>query len=101
MVKINWTKRAVESIYEIQEYLLTKSESFVKVFTDKIFEKVDLLINFPESGRMLPELERPDIRELIYKNYRIIYKIVSEEEIDILFVHNSYRPLNEDSLFAS
>lgn len=100
MVKINWTTRAIESVYETREYYRTKSERFAEEFTERIFEKVELLSEFPELGRMLPELEKPEIRELIYKNYRIIYKILSEQEIDILLVHNSFRPLNEDSLFA-
>lgn len=51
------------------------------------------------TGRMVPELERPEIRELIYKNYRIIYHVVSIERIDVLAVHKGSRPLTEESIF--
>lgn len=52
------------------------------------------------TGRMVPELERPEIRELIYKNYRIIYHVVSIERIDVLAVHKGLRPLTEESIFG-
>ena len=47
---------------------------------------------------MVPELERKDVRELIEGNYRIIYRIKSEEQIDIITVHHSARQLNEEKL---
>ncbi|MEZ4939147.1 MAG: type II toxin-antitoxin system RelE/ParE family toxin [Crocinitomicaceae bacterium] len=56
--------------------------------------KGDLLSNFPGMGRVVPEMKNKDIRELIYKNYRIIYYIVDATHIDILTVHHSSRPLD-------
>ena len=99
MVKVNWTRRAIEDIYEISEYYKPRSEKYAEQLTDKIFEKADNLEQYPQLGRMVPEVERPEIRELIYKNYRIIYNVVSDDQIDILAVHNSLRPLSEDSIF--
>jgi len=99
MVKINWTRQAIEDIHEIREYYRPRSGRYAEELTDKIFEKTDFLIQYPEIGRMVPELEKTEIRELIYKNYRIIYKIVSETQIDIIAVHNGLRPLTEESIF--
>lgn len=99
MVKVNWTRQAIEDIYEIREYYRTRSEKYAEKLTDKIFEKADNLDQYPQMGRMVPELERSEIRELIFKNYRIIYHVVSEDQIDILAVHISIRPLSEDSIF--
>ena len=99
MVKVNWTRRAIEDIYEISEYYKPRSEKYAEQLTIKIFEKTDNLDQYPQLGRMVPEVERPEIRELIYKNYRIIYNVVSDDQIDILAVHNSLRPLSEDSIF--
>jgi len=45
---------------------------------------------------MVPEIEDESIRELILGSYRIIYKIVSQERIDILTVHHSARMLKID-----
>lgn len=99
-IKINWTRQAIEDIYEIREYYRPRSAKYAAQLTDKIFEKGDGLEKYPQIGRIVPELERPEIRELIYKNYRLIYHVVSADQIDILAVHNGLRPLTEESIFG-
>jgi addiction module RelE/StbE family toxin len=99
MVKVNWTRQAIENIYEIREYYQPRSGKYAEHLTDKIFEKESFLEKHPQIGRMVPEIEREEIRELIYKNYRIVYHVVSDERIDILTVHNGLRPLSEKSIF--
>ncbi|MCK5700830.1 MAG: type II toxin-antitoxin system RelE/ParE family toxin [Cyclobacteriaceae bacterium] len=100
MVKVNWTRQAIEDIHEIREYYKIRSATFTEQLTDKIFEKGDSLQRFPQLGRMVPELHKKQIRELIYLNYRIIYRIVSDDKIDILAVHSGLRPLTEQSIFG-
>jgi toxin ParE1/3/4 len=51
-------------------------------------------------GKMVPEFLLPELRELIEGNYRIIYRIVSEERIDILTIHHSSRLLSNNPMFA-
>ncbi len=45
----------------------------------KLIEKTDQLLEQPESGRILPEYNEPNLRELIFGNYRVIYRIRKEE----------------------
>jgi len=59
----------------------------------QIIGAVDRLENFPLSGRQVPEAERPEIREVIFQHYRIIYWLVSAERIDILSVLHGSRDL--------
>jgi plasmid stabilization system protein ParE len=75
------------------------SVRYADTLIDKIFEKAHLLEQHPRMGRMVPELAREDIRELIYKQYRVVYKIVNEYRIDILAVHPSSKPLSDQSIF--
>ncbi|MGB3588958.1 MAG: type II toxin-antitoxin system RelE/ParE family toxin [Tunicatimonas sp.] len=100
MVKVNWTRQAIEDIYEIREYYQPRSAKYAEQLTNKIFEKETLLEKHPQIGRMVPEVEQEEIREMIYKNYRIVYHVVSDERIDILTVHNGLRPLTEESIFG-
>lgn len=100
MVKINWTRQAVEDIYEISEYFRLHSEKYAEHLTNKFFEKSEYIASYPQMGRMIPEFDRIELRELIYKNYRIIYQIISSERIDIIAVHNGLRPLTEESIFG-
>lgn len=64
----------------------------------KFLKKTNNLEQYPMLGRVVPEVENPNIRELIHKNYRVIYTIISDNRIDIIAIHNSLRPLNEESI---
>ncbi len=99
MVQINWSNQVFEEINDIAEYLSKGSEKLAATFVDKLFEKVELLKTYPRMGRIVPEFSREPIRELLYKQYRIIYRIVSEKKIIILSVQHSSHPLSEDSIF--
>jgi len=52
-----------------------------------------MLENFPEAGRMVPEVAHPAVREVLKNSYRIVYRIVSPARIDILRIHSGARPV--------
>jgi len=60
---------------------------------DSLFNSVDILEQNPLAGRVVPEFNNRTIRELIRGNYRIVYKLISEIDIDIITVHHSARLL--------
>jgi toxin ParE1/3/4 len=99
MVQVNWSRQAIEDVYAASEYHRQMSVRYADTLIDKIFEKAHLLEKHPRMGRMVPELRREDIREMIYKQYRVVYKIVNEHRIDILAVHPSSTPLSDQSIF--
>lgn len=94
MVKINWTTQAKNDLISIAEYIGQNSKKYARIQIQRIRERVRQLPKHPNSGRIVPELENPRIRELVLGNYRIIYCLVSDERIDILTVHHSARLLN-------
>lgn len=49
MAKVNWTKLAVEDIYNVMEYLRHYSDKYAEVFADSIFERAEILERFPRS----------------------------------------------------
>lgn len=59
----------------------------------KLITRADQLENFPKSGRVVPEFNSPNIRELIEGNYRIVYKVTTNQ-VAILRVHHAARQLN-------
>jgi len=97
-MRIIWSPLAVERISEIAEYISQNNLDASTKWVDDIFTKIEQLNNFPESGRIVPEMNRNNIRELIYKNYRIVYRIESEQ-ISILTVRHfkQIMPLEEIS----
>ena len=52
---------------------------------DRLTKRSEQIAAFPQSRRMVPEYEAPDIREVIERPYRIIYRIRTDQ-IDILAV---------------
>ncbi len=98
MATVNWTTLSLENINDIAGFISNDSLKYAELFVEKIFERVKILENFPKSGRVVPEINNENIRELIFGNYRIVYKLY-ETYLDILTVHHSARLLSNSSLF--
>ena len=92
MAQINWTKKSLKDLRAINDYIALDSEFYAARFISKLINRVDQLIEFPESGRVVPEKNEPEIRELIEGNYRIFYRL-RKEKITILRIHNSARKI--------
>jgi plasmid stabilization system protein ParE len=74
-IEIVWSRRALSDIEEIISFISRDSEQYAVNFASKIVETVETLRLFPGIGRVVPEYSDPGIRELIYRNYRVVYKI--------------------------
>ena len=90
MVKIVWTKWSLKDLKLIFEYIKVDSPFYAIRFINGIVVRTDQLVEFPESGRIVPEKDDPSIRELIEGNYRIFYK-VQRTTVTVLRIHNSSR----------
>ncbi len=93
MVQINWTKQSTEDLKDIFDYISNDSIKFAKFQVIRIRTRVKILYTYPQSGKVVYEIKNDAIRELIEQNYRIIYRIVSQSQIDILTVHHTSRDL--------
>jgi plasmid stabilization system protein ParE len=65
------------------------------MMVDKITRRSEQIAGQPLSGRKVPEYDAEDIRELIEKSYRIIYRI-KPDQIDVLAVIHGARLLPDD-----
>ena len=93
MAEIIWTEQALDDIDAIASYIARDSLYYAKIHTQRIFEAVRRLESFPKSGRVVPELNDPQIREVILGNYRIIYRHRSNL-VEIITIHHSSRQFN-------
>jgi len=98
-MKIIWSPLAIDRTTEIAKYIAQDNPSAAQNWIGSIFSRVEQLQSLPESGRMVPELCRKEIRELIYGNYRIIYRI-DAENIFILTVRHGRQILPNDEISA-
>ena len=96
MVEIRWTTQSLEDVENIAEFIAKDSERYAKIQVQRIFDSVVILKTQPILGRKVPEINDQEIREIILGNYRIVYRIVSLSQIDILTVHHSSRDLGNN-----
>jgi toxin ParE1/3/4 len=93
MVKIVWTELSLLDLKEIFDYIADDSVRYAAITANKIYQRVQSITENPFIGRMVPEFNEKSIRELIEGNYRIIYRIKSNIQIDILRVYHVARLL--------
>lgn len=93
MAQIIWTKIALEDIQSIYDYIARDSIFYAEKYIDKIVDRVDILLENENLGRIVPEFENFKLRELIEGNYRIIYHLSESDIIAILRVHHPARLL--------
>jgi len=97
MMKIIWSPLSIERIEEIANYIRDDSVNASIVWVKAVFSKIERLKRYPKSGRIVPEAEREDIREIIYRNYRIIYRI-DKNRLVILTVRHGKQLLPVDDI---
>jgi plasmid stabilization system protein ParE len=73
-MKIIWTPLALERLQTIADYIARDNPQAAIQWVDAVFDKTELLAANPNLGRSVPELDKPEFRELIFGNYRIIYR---------------------------
>jgi len=97
-VKIIWSPLAVERAYEIAAYIAQDRPEAALKWLDGLFESTDRLEKFPRSGRLLPEVDSPEYREIIFhKAYRVIYRL-ERSSVAILTVRNCAEELDRTEI---
>ena len=89
MAEIIWTRSALKDLKEIHQYISRDSKFYADRYITLLVSRVDVLIFFPMTGRVVPEKEDAAIRELIEGNYRIFYKMITKDKITILRIHHA------------
>lgn len=97
-MRIVWSPLAAERAAEIAEYIAQDDRAAAENWVDAVFARVERLKSFPESGRRVPEINNEFFRELIYGNYRIVYRI-EKKQISILTIRHGKQilPIEEIS----
>ncbi|VAW82349.1 Death on curing protein, Doc toxin [hydrothermal vent metagenome] len=98
-MKIIWSPLAVDRVSEIAEYIALDKPPAAKKWVDAVFNSVKRLEQLPESERIIPEIQLENFREIIFGNYRIIYRI-DKNQVSILTVRNSTQILPIDEILA-
>ncbi len=88
-MKIIWTEPAIQDLESIRTYIAKDAEYYAIRFVEKIIEATENLTKFPLIGRQVPEAEEENIRELVFQNYRIIYRVEDRRILILTIIHGS------------
>ncbi|BCV21715.1 type II toxin-antitoxin system RelE/ParE family toxin [Moorella sp. Hama-1] len=88
-MRIDWTEPAAADLEEIYSYIAMDSIEKAKRYISRLFTSIEGLGVFPYSGHMVPEVARPDIREIIAGRHRVIYHVENERVIILAIIHTS------------
>lgn len=88
-MKIEWAEPAELDLGDIYAYIARDVPVYAEQFIDRIIDTTSLLHDQPLMGRVVPEAERKDVRELIFQNYRIIYLVKPDYLYIVAVVHGS------------
>ncbi len=84
-MNVQWTTTAIDHLHSIHSYIAQSSPHYAKRIVDRLTKRSLQISEFPLSGRIVPEAESQQIREVMEGPYRLIYYIKSDQ-IDVLAV---------------
>ena len=96
-MRLAWTDRALEGVRETARYIAADDAAAARRWADGLFDAVERLADFPESGRLAPELEDRGVRELVCGAYRVFNR-VGAGTVLILTVRHAGQLIREDEV---
>lgn len=93
-MRLVWTLNALKRLSEIEQYIARDNPQAALKLITYFIDRAETVVGNPKMGRVVPELRDEDIREIIAKNYRIVYRLKSPE-MQILTVFERHHLLPE------
>lgn len=75
MAQVIWSPSSLLDLDSIAEFIARDSTHYASLFIQSMITHVEKLSEFPLAGRVVPEYGREDLREFIFENYRIVYRL--------------------------
>lgn len=89
MTLLRWTDQAADDLRAIREFIERDSPRYGRLVSERLFDATQRLELFPLSGRIVPELGREDVREIILGEYRIVYRLKGETALLVTVFRSS------------
>ncbi len=88
---VNWTNAALSDLRAIETYITRHSARYAQAMVDNIFARSAILEDHPRMGSVVEEYQDELLRELLETPYRIVYRIVDDQRIDVVAVVHAAR----------
>jgi addiction module RelE/StbE family toxin len=82
-----WTGPARRDLRQIHDYIAKDSKYYAKKVAAELREATDKLVSHPMIGRVVPESDNENVRELFLYSYRIIYQVIAKNVRILAVIH--------------
>ena len=89
MVKLIWSPRAVEDLDAACAFIARDSDKYAYLFAERIIALIETIPANPLAGGVVPEYDLVDLRERLYQNYRIVYRVHKKAVEVVAIVHGA------------
>lgn len=96
-MKVEWSPLAIARAVELARHIAADKPAAAEKWLNRLFDSTDPLAKFPRLGRVVPELDLPEYRELDYRGARVIYRL-EPKQVSVLTVRHGRRLLDLSEL---
>lgn len=89
MKRLVWTEPALADLESIHGYIARDSEVYADAMILDILDTAERLVDFPDSGRFVRELDDGRTREIIVGNYRVMYEVDAQVVLILTVLHGA------------
>jgi len=89
MAQIRWSLTAENDLRAVEEFIAKDSVLHAISFIDRLIESTEKLSSSPKMGRMVPEFGREDLREVVFRSYRVVYQMHADSVTILRVVHGA------------
>jgi toxin ParE1/3/4 len=73
-MRLEWSPRGFQRAREIAEHIRQDDPSAAEAWLQELFRILERVVRFPDSGRVVPEVGKPEFREALHREYRVVYR---------------------------
>ena len=95
--RVRWTHRSIEDLRAIGRYIAEDDPRAARQWVERLRLCTHEAAATPKAGRRVPQVERDDIREVLLRSYRIVYRVV-RDGIEVLTVFEGHRLFPSDAV---
>ncbi len=89
-MRVEWSDPARDDLAGLVRYIGRDSDYYARRFGEKVVLATKRLKEFPESGRMIPEIEVPEFREIVVQGYRVMYRVEATRVLILAVMHGNH-----------
>ena len=83
--KVFLSGEALSDLERIVAYIAPHNAVAAEQMGNRLLDTALSLNRFPERGRVVPEFQQRDLREIIFRSYRIIYRVkMADSSVEIV-----------------